>query len=306
MEDVLALLNIDVSYNERVSQINKILNQEENNYKELNLTVVSTTLNYDQNTYIITPSGLKNSKRDAKDGIVLFGYERKNNIKKENDNFNAENNIYSNDNGKNNINNTGLVDEFLLNDFVFPVEEKEENNGLYEFPNFAIYYNVNDNNYYIKDFNTGVGALMKIKKYTMETNTLINIGSNYLVVYVNKNIITIKIFNNNTILDSKDNKENLGQNYYMKEFQIKNNNNTKITIGRSQKCDIVIEDMMLSKMQSSIEYNSKDDGFYLYDGDGEKESTNGTWVFILNATKITDNFMFKAEHTLFLANLTEK
>jgi hypothetical protein len=306
MEDVLALLNIDVSYNERVSQINKILNQEENNYKELNLTVVSTTLNYDQNTYIITPSGLKNSKRDAKDGIVLFGYERKNNIKKENDNFNAENNIYSNDNGKNNINNTGLVDEFLLNDFVFPVEEKEENNGLYEFPNFAIYYNVNDNNYYIKDFNTGVGALMKIKKYTMETNTLINIGSNYLVVYVNKNIITIKIFNNNTILDSKDNKENLGQNYYMKEFQIKNNNNTKITIGRSQKCDIVIEDMMLSKMQSSIEYNSKDDCFYLYDGDGEKESTNGTWVFILNPTKITDNFMFKAEHTLFLANLAQK
>ena len=304
MEDVLALLNIDVSYNERVSQINKILNQEENNYKELNLTVVSTTLNYDQNTYIITPSGLKNSKRDAKDGIVLFGYERKNNIKKENDNFNAENNIYSNDNGKNNINNTGLVDEFLLNDFVFPVEEKEENNGLYEFPNFAIYYNVNDNNYYIKDFNTGVGALMKIKKYTMETNTLINIGSNYLVVYVNKNIITIKIFNNNTILDSKDNKENLGQNYYMKEFQIKNNNNTKITIGRSQKCDIVIEDMMLSKMQSSIEYNSKDDCFYLYDGDGEKESTNGTWVFILNPIKITNNFMFKAEHTLFVASLT--
>ena len=304
MEDVLALLNIDVSYNERVSQINKILNQEENNYKELNLTVVSTTLNYDQNTYIITPSGLKNSKRDAKDGIVLFGYERKNNIKKENDNFNAENNIYSNDNGKNNINNTGLVDEFLLNDFVFPVEEKEENNGLYEFPNFAIYYNVNDNNYYIKDFNTGVGALMKIKKYTMETNTLINIGSNYLVVYVNKNIITIKIFNNNTILDSKDNKENLGQNYYMKEFQIKNNNNTKITIGRSQKCDIVIEDMMLSKMQSSIEYNSKDDCFYLYDGDGKKESTNGTWVFILNPIKITNNFLFKAEHTLFVASLT--
>ena len=306
MEDVLALLNIDVSYNQRISQINNIVNQEDNNYKQLNLTVVSTTLNYDQNTYIITPLGLKNSKRDAKDGIVLFGYERKNNIKRETDNFNSENNIYSNENGKNNINNnTGLVvDDFLLNDFVFPVEEKEENNGLYEFPNFAIYYNVSDGNYYIKDFNTGVGALMKIKKFKMEQNTLINIGSNYLVVYVNKNIITIKIFNNNTIIDSKDNKENLGQNYYMKEFQIKNNNNTIITIGRSQKCDIVIEDMMLSKMQSYIEYNASEECFYLNDGDGEKESTNGTWVFILNPIKITDNFLFKAEHTLFVASLT--
>ena len=306
MEDVLALLNIDVSYNQRISQINNIVNQEDNNYKQLNLTVVSTTLNYDQNTYIITPLGLKNSKRDAKDGIVLFGYERKNNIKRDTNNYNSENNIYSNENGKNNINNnTGLVvDDFLLNDFVFPVEEKEENNGLYEFPNFAIYYNVSDGNYYIKDFNTGVGALMKIKKFKMEQNTLINIGSNYLVVYVNKNIITIKIFNNNTIIDSKDNKENLGQNYYMKEFQIKNNNNTIITIGRSQKCDIVIEDMMLSKMQSYIEYNASEECFYLNDGDGEKESTNGTWVFILNPIKITDNFLFKAEHTLFVASLT--
>ena len=106
MEDVLALLNIDVSYNERISQINNILNQEGNNYTELYLTVVSTTLNYSQNTYVITPSGLKNSKREAKDGIVLFGYERKNNNKKEreSDNLNTDNNIYSNENGKNNIN----------------------------------------------------------------------------------------------------------------------------------------------------------------------------------------------------------
>ena len=39
-------------------------------------------------------------------------------------------------------------------------------------------------------------------------------------------------------------------------------------------------------------------------GDSKKESTNGTWIFILNPVKITDNFMFKAEHTLFIASLT--
>jgi hypothetical protein len=303
MEDVLALLNIDISYNERIAQINKIVNTMGNTYTELNLTVVSSTLNYEQNTYIITPSGLKNSKRDARDGIVLFGYEKKNNIKREIENINTDNNIYSNEKGKNNINNTGLIEEFLLNDFVFHIEEREENNGLYEFPNFAIYYNIEDGNYYIKDFNTGVGALMKIKKFVMENNTLINIGSNYLVVYINKNIITVKIFNNNTIVDGNDNKENFGQNYSVKEFQVKDNSDTIITIGRSQNCNIVIEDMMLSKIQAYIEYNSKDSKFYLYDGNGEKESTNGTWVFILNATKITNNFLFKAEHTLFVATL---
>ena len=89
----------------------------------------------------------------------------------------------------------------------------------------------------------------------------------------------------------------------MKEFQIKNNN-TIITIGRNQKCDIIIEDMILIKIQAYILYNAKDDYFYLYDGVGKKESTNGTWVFILNHIKITDNFLFKAEHTLFLVTLS--
>ena len=78
------------------------------------------------------------------------------------------------------------------------------------------------------------------------------------------------ISENNEFNWMQDNKENIGQNYYMKEFQIRNNN-TKITIGRSQKCDIVIEDMMLSKMQTFIEYNSNEECFYLYDGDGEKD-----------------------------------
>ena len=64
--------------------------------------------------------------------------------------------------------------------------------------------------------------------------------------------------------------------------------------------------MMLSKIQCKIEYNLNDRCFYLFDGDGKKESTNGTWVFILNPIKITNNFMFKAEHTLFVANLINK
>ena len=309
MQDVLALLNIQVSYKERISQITNIMNNKNNN--ELNLTVISSTLKYDQNTYLITPAGLKNSKRNANDGIVLFGYEKKGDIKKKNENLNTDNNIYSNDSLRNNINtNSNLINNeldttniFSLNDFVFPVEEKEDNIGLYEFPNFAIFYNLNDKNYYIKDFNTGVGALMKIKRVLMDLNTLINIGSNYLVLYINDNIITFKIFNNSTILEGKSNENNMGQNYVTKEYKVKENEDSIITIGRSQKCDIIIEDMMLSKIQAYIEYNSKTKKFYLNDGDGVKESTNGTWVFILNATKITNNFMFKAEHTLFLATL---
>ena len=279
------------------------------NQKELNLTVISSTLKYDQNTYTITPSGLKNSKRNANDGIVLFGYEKKSVIKKQNENINTSNNIYSNESLQNNINTNNINNDldftnvFTLNDFVFPVEEKDENVGLYEFPNFAIFYNLLDGNYYIKDFNTGVGALMKIKKMELDCNTLINIGSNYLVLYINNNTITFKIFNNSTVSERKYNDDSINQNYVTKEYRINENEDSIITIGRSQKCDIIIEDMMLSKIQAFIEYNSKTKKFYLNDGDEMKESTNGTWVFILNATKITNNFLFKAEHTLFLATL---
>ena len=60
----------------------------------------------------------------------------------------------------------------------------------------------------------------------------------------------------------------------------------------------------MSKIQSFIEYDSNEGCFYLYDGDWEKESTNGTWVFILNSMKITNNFLFKAEQTLFLVSLS--
>ena len=235
---------------------------------------------------------MQNSKRNGKDGIVLFGYERKK------ENSSSENNININSE----TNDESTVKDFLFNDFIFPIEGNEDNNGIYESPNFAIYYNLEDNNYYIKDFNTGVGALMKIKKYAIEGNTLINIGGNYLVVYIEKNRILIKIFNN-SILENTQPKDS---NCDIKQINLEENSNSYTSIGRSQHCDIIIEDMLLSKVQCCIEYNSKTKKIYLCDGDGKKESTNGTWVFILNPTKITDNFMFKAEHTLFVANLAMK
>ena len=61
--------------------------------------------------------------------------------------------------------------------------------------------------------------------------------------------------------------------------------------------------MMLSKIQASIEYNASEQVVYLYDGDTKKESTNGTWVFILNPVIIESNFLFKAEKTLFAATI---
>ena len=64
--------------------------------------------------------------------------------------------------------------------------------------------------------------------------------------------------------------------------------------------------MMMSKIQSTIKYIYQEKNFYLFDGNSQKESMNGTWVYILNPALITDNFVFKAEHTLFIVNLLHK
>ena len=77
MEEILDLLNIDNSYNGRLTLINNIMNQIDENYPILNISLVSSSLNYSQQNFEINPYGLINSKRGAKDGIVLFGYEKK-------------------------------------------------------------------------------------------------------------------------------------------------------------------------------------------------------------------------------------
>mgnify|MGYP002626252421 FL=1 len=277
MKEVLQNLKLNNSYNDRKKEIEEYINKSKT-YKSLNLTVASSSLHFAKTIYSITPSGLIDRDcKNIKDGIMLFGYEANSHIEEE---IGEENYKHSS-----------------IYDFIFPIENE---NSLYlsEFPSFCIYFDAKDENYYIKDFSVGIGALMKIKKYKIGNETLINIGANYLVINIEDNNITIKIFNN-SILE----KNTEQRNFDSKNFKINKKVDKLLTIGRNKKCDVVIEDMMMSKIQCCIKYNSKDKAFYLYDGNSEKESMNGTWVYILNPTMITDNFTFKAEHTLFVINI---
>ena len=280
MQDVLELLKLDNTYSERKKDLLEYINKKKS-YKILSLTVASTSLNFSKKIFTITPTGMIDGESgNCKDGIILFGYEPIDNIEEDiaEEKYKQYKSIY---------------------DFGFPLE-KENSINLGEFPSFCIYFNTKDENYYIKDFNIGIGALMKIKKYTIENNILINIGANYLVICIEKENVVIKIFNNN-ILENNENQKK----FEIKEFKIDKKNDNIITIGRSKKCNLSIDDMMMSKIQSCIKYNNKEKAYYLYDGNSEKESMNGTWVYILNPVQINDNFIFKAEHTLFVANLIQ-
>ena len=281
MKDVLELLKLNNSYQDRQKDIEEYMDKN-SSYKILNLTVASTSLNFSKTTFYITPYGMTDGdSENSKDGIVLFGYEQIDNIEE----IIEENN----------------KEHISAYDFVFPIE-KENPSNLTDFPSFTIYFNTKDKNYYIKDFNVGIGALMKIKEYKIDHNILINIGANYLVICIELDTIVVKIFNNSIL---QNNNNDMEQKFETRSFNIKKKKDCTITIGRSKKCDLSIEDMMMSKIQSSIKYNSKENTFYLYDGNSMKESMNGTWVYILNPVLINDNFVFKAEHTLFVVNLIQ-
>ena len=167
---------------------------------------------------------------------------------------------------------------------------------------FKINYNFDRNLYYLIDMRVGYGTFYKIEERTIiSENSIINIGESYLVFSFNKS---------NLEENQNLNEDDLFLKIYSSEKEynpmiIQSCGDKVYKLGRTEKCDVVIRDKMLSRVHCILFY--LDNNWYIQDGNEKgNESTNGTWVFILNPIKITDNFLFKAEHTLFVANLAEK
>lgn len=70
-----------------------------------------------------------------------------------------------------------------------------------------------------------------------------------------------------------------------------------ITIGRGSTAKIRIKSNELSRIQCSLEFN--DNKWYISDGDGSKNSTNGTWLYAEDPIEIHDQMTFKAGSLLF-------
>lgn len=75
-------------------------------------------------------------------------------------------------------------------------------------------------------------------------------------------------------------------------------------IGRSKDCSICFKEPggSLSRIQCRIDYI--DDKWILRDGDGKKQSTNGTWIFAGEEERIpndVEGIVFKAGSCLFRA-----
>ena len=226
---------------------------------------------------------VSNSLRNANDGNTFFGF------------------LLENDD----VENNQKVD-FLIK----PKEENFEQRIIGR--HFRIRFDVHKLCYFIKDLGCGYGTFMKISEETiLKDSYLINIGNSYIVCTFGVDEFEIdgeNILNAEKILNIKVFSEN-NQNepYFFNPSQVK-----KIYIGRDIGCNIIVDDTLLSRIHCTIEFKNEK-GWVIYDGRNDdtdfinnKPSTNGTWLYLIEETKIKDKMIFKSNQNVYECHIKEK
>ena len=206
-------------------------------------------------------------------------------------------------------------------DYIIPPKE-EIIDGRFYGKHFQIRFDCDDSNYYIKDLGHGFGTFIKITNWTeIKNKFLINIGENYIAFTLgleedgnetkesnNNNINNINNINNNNISNTS-NLLNIKVFYGLPNHDILTFSPEKspFHIGRSEECEIVLNDNMLSRIHCSIEFKNNvwfiNDG---YENGGEIiKSTNGTWMYPDFDIKIEDKMVFKSNRNLFFCSFEE-
>ena len=177
---------------------------------------------------------------------------------------------------------TKVRDE-IVNDFVLPTEEGVGNR------HFLIKYNPVERKYCIKDLGEGTGTFVKITtKLLLKENYILSFGENHMIVQQcefpgkDESKITLKFIDGPKI---------------DKVFHFQPQE-SPVRVGRQGDCQLRFEDNSLSRYQCLLTYEVGG-GWYLQDGDGRKNSTNGTWLFVDFLFEIYDHMVFKAGQSLF-------
>ena len=172
-------------------------------------------------------------------------------------------------------------------------------NGSEKFKNifFKIYYNYDRHLYYLIDMGIGYGTFYKIEEETIiKENSIINIGESYLVFS----------FNNKNLEENQEiNEDDLFLKIYSNEGEynpiIIQKNDTIYKLGRTEKCDVIIRDKMLSRVHCILFF--LDNNWYIKDGnENGNESTNGTWLYALEDIEIKDGMKFKSNSCNFICS----
>lgn len=151
----------------------------------------------------------------------------------------------------------------------------------------------------------GFGTFVKINKWNeIKNNFLLSIGENYIVITLG--------LNEEILLNENNNDYNNEKNINLKIFSgnIRHGNlsfspeQSPFIIGRSQECDVIIDDNLLSRFHCTIDY--RNDKWFITDGyidNGSiKKSTNGTWIYAFEDILIKNKMIFKSNNNLFICS----
>lgn len=239
------------------------LEQALNYGKRLKLQVLSSSTLKRNMDYTITPVGYEFSQRAGKDGITYFGVKKK-----------------------------GKGGNTAINDIVIPLEDgeiAEQHRGQH----FCIAYDIGKDLYFIRDLSIGFGSFVKLtQELVLKDSLLIQMGEHFLLVNLIQDSVFPKLKIKVVGPPSSDKLFFFAPEEYF---------NCKIRIGRAANCDIHLEDTLVSKRQSTIEFRTN--AWILKDGDGCKTSTNGVWLYLSEPLEIETGMAFKSNHTVFLAIL---
>ncbi len=216
--------------------------------KLLRLKVISSSTLPKNLMITINTLGCEQSLRSFKDGYTYFGSKKR-------------------------ILGPGGRKGPIVNDFVIPNSDRalaDKQRGQH----CQIYYDPDVQQYFIRDLGIGFGTFVKIDNaLRLKENYLLNMGESFLLVnllpYPTGELpgkrLRLKLFGAPCP----------GEVFHFNASEFYEN---RIRIGRLPKCDVQIDDSLLSKVQATIIYKP-DEGWILIDGDldSKRKSTNGTW-----------------------------
>lgn len=295
------ILDFNLCLNQKIEEINII---SEKNEKESKKKTTSKKENkfpsmIKKNKNIKTHTNKQSDKlKSSVDTNTWSECKKKSNNKNKETEESIDNN---NNNDKQNINTDIKTKDNNINDSI-----NKNNLGRH----FVIEYNITSKKYLIKDLGIGFGTFVRLDYiHLLRDNQLINIGQIFIVVNIcdvpSNNNSEIGKNTNNSIANVKANQlklkiygiNNNGDTYY---FMPQNRN---ITIGRYELADIQLNDKLLSQIHCIINYSNE--GWKLFDGQPNKPSTNGTWVYINNEYIMYDKMIFRTNQIMFQASIEE-
>ena len=71
-----------------------------------------------------------------------------------------------------------------------------------------------------------------------------------------------------------------------------------ILLGRTEKCHVRLNDSSISRVQCKVDYSGGK--WRVYDGDGMKPSTNGTWLYADDEYTVKNGTIVKAGKSIFV------